>query len=107
MFVMKTGTCQRPPLQWPQDVLAAGVCFPYILSLQPELLSVYSMLDQQLKQTVGVRGAKGLLSTSGKPGIIISSGQISHVAVCLTWYWFCHLWRGSESQTQMSPQTVC
>ncbi|KAM7376048.1 hypothetical protein PAMP_005797 [Pampus punctatissimus] len=64
MFVMKTGICQRPPLQWPQEVLAAGVCFPYILTLQPQVLSVYSMLDQQHKQTVSLSGAKGLLSTS-------------------------------------------
>lgn len=73
MFVMKTGICQRPPLQWPQEVMAAGVCFPYILTLQPQVLSVYSMVDQQHKQTVSLSGAKGLLSTSGKPGNIISS----------------------------------
>ncbi|XP_071354087.1 transforming growth factor-beta receptor-associated protein 1 [Trachinotus anak] len=60
MFVMKTGICQRPPLQWPLEVLAAGVCFPYILTLQPQVLSVYSMLDQQRKQTVSLHGAKGL-----------------------------------------------
>uniref|UniRef100_A0A8P4K207 Si:ch211-266g18.9 n=1 Tax=Dicentrarchus labrax TaxID=13489 RepID=A0A8P4K207_DICLA len=64
MFVMKTGICQRPPLQWPQEVLAAGVCFPYILTLQPQVLSVYSMVDQQCKQTVSLSGAKGLLSIS-------------------------------------------
>ncbi|KAL7380118.1 hypothetical protein ABVT39_012067 [Epinephelus coioides] len=64
MFVMKTGICQRPPLQWPQEVLAVGVCFPYILTLQPQVLSVYSMVDQQRKQTVSLSGAKGLLSTS-------------------------------------------
>ncbi|KAK5886518.1 hypothetical protein CesoFtcFv8_017546 [Champsocephalus esox] len=64
MFVMKTGICQRPPLQWPQEVLAAGVCFPYILTIQPQVLSVYSMVDQQRKQTVSLTGAKGLLSTS-------------------------------------------
>uniref|UniRef100_A0A3Q3H2I4 Si:ch211-266g18.9 n=1 Tax=Labrus bergylta TaxID=56723 RepID=A0A3Q3H2I4_9LABR len=58
MFVMKTGICQRPPLQWPQEVLAARVCFPYILTLQPQVLSVYSVLDQQHKQTVSLRGAK-------------------------------------------------
>lgn len=66
MFVMKIGICQRPPLQWPQEVLAAGVCFPYILTLQPQVLSVYSILDQKHKQTVSLSGAKGLLSTSGK-----------------------------------------
>ncbi|KAF3701063.1 Transforming growth factor-beta receptor-associated protein 1 [Channa argus] len=63
MFVMKTGVCQRPPLQWPLEVLAAGICFPYILALQPQVLSVYSMLDQQHKQTVSLSGAKGIFST--------------------------------------------
>lgn len=70
---MKTGICQRPPLQWPQEVLAARVCFPYILALQPQVLSVYSMLDQQHKQTVSLSGAKGLFSIPGKPGNINSS----------------------------------
>ena len=65
MFVMETGICQRPPLPWPEEVLAAGVCFPYILALQPQALSVYSVLDQQLKQTVCVNGARGLRTTSG------------------------------------------
>lgn len=73
MFVMKTGICQRPPLQWPQEVLAASVCFPYILTLQPQVLSVYSMVDQQRKQIVGLSGTKGLLSTSGKAGNVNSS----------------------------------
>ncbi|XP_076021675.1 transforming growth factor-beta receptor-associated protein 1 isoform X2 [Genypterus blacodes] len=64
MFVMKTGICQRPPLQWPREVLAARACFPYILTLQATTLSVYSMLDQQCKQTMSLSGGKGLISTS-------------------------------------------
>ncbi|XP_034531559.1 transforming growth factor-beta receptor-associated protein 1 [Notolabrus celidotus] len=69
MFVMTTGICQRPPLQWPQEVLAARVCFPYILTLQPQVLSVHSVLDQRHKQTVSLSGAKGLLSTSD--GVVV------------------------------------
>lgn len=124
MFVMKTGICQRPPLQWPQEVLAAGACFPYVLSLQPELLSVYSMLDQQRKQTVSLTGARGLLSTSGKSSDISFSsdpGQInrkepafvfkrrSHVCLSLLRYSqsFLRLLRVSKNQKQMSPQMVC
>ncbi|XP_028995895.1 transforming growth factor-beta receptor-associated protein 1 [Betta splendens] len=61
VFVMETGICQRPPLQWPQEVLAAGVCFPYIVALQPQALCVYSLLDQQHKLTLGLSGARGLL----------------------------------------------
>nr|XP_057947279.1 transforming growth factor-beta receptor-associated protein 1 isoform X2 [Doryrhamphus excisus] len=65
MFVMKTGVCQRPPLQWLDQVLAVAVCFPYILTLQSGALCVYSALDQQLKQTiVSLSGAKVLHSTS-------------------------------------------
>lgn len=124
MFVMKTGICHRPPLQWPQEVLAAGACFPYVLSLQPELLSVYSMLDQQRKQTVSLTGARGLLSTSGKSSDISFSsdpGQInrkepafvfkrrSHVCLSLLRYSqsFLRLLRVSKNQKQMSPQMVC
>lgn len=124
MFVMKTGICQRPPLQWPQEVLAAGACFPYVLSLQPELLSVYSMLDQQRKQTVSLTGARGLLSTSGKSSDVSFSsdpGQInrkepafvfkrrSHACLSLLKYSqsFLRLLRVSKNQKQMSPQMVC
>ncbi|XP_054653230.1 transforming growth factor-beta receptor-associated protein 1 [Dunckerocampus dactyliophorus] len=65
MFVMKTGVCQRPPLQWPEEVLAVAVCFPYILSLQPRALCIYSALDQQLKQTlVSLSGAQALHATA-------------------------------------------
>ncbi|XP_026161773.1 transforming growth factor-beta receptor-associated protein 1 isoform X1 [Mastacembelus armatus] len=83
MFVMKTGICQRPPLQWPQEVLAAGVCFPYILTLQPQVLSVYSMLDQQHKQTVSLSGAKGLLSTPGKSDGVLVFTERDIFSLCL------------------------
>ena len=65
---MSTGVCQRPPLQWPEGVLAAGVCFPYVLTLLPQALHVYSLVDQQLKETVCLLGAKGLLTTKGTAG---------------------------------------
>lgn len=90
MFVMKTGICQRPPLQWPQEVLAAGVCFPYILTLQPQVLSVYSAVDQQCKQTVSLSGAKGLLCTSGEPVNINPSPNPAQITdrAAVKW-WFC------------------
>ncbi|XP_035609634.1 transforming growth factor-beta receptor-associated protein 1 [Oncorhynchus keta] len=64
MFVMKNGICQRPPVQWSEELLAAVVCYPYILALQPQALYVYSMVDQRLKQTVPLLRARGLLSTT-------------------------------------------
>lgn len=72
MFVTKAGTCQRPPLQWSLEVQAARVCFPYVLTLQPHMLFVYSILDQRHKQTVSQHGAKGLLSTPGEPYSLIT-----------------------------------
>lgn len=65
LCVLASGVCQRPPLPWPQDVLAACVCFPYALCLQAQELGVYSLLDQQCKQTVAVSGALGLRATAG------------------------------------------
>ncbi|KAJ3613348.1 hypothetical protein NHX12_019598, partial [Muraenolepis orangiensis] len=69
MFVLSSGTCQRPPMPWPQEVQAAAVCLPYVLALQPRGLSVYSLLDHTLKQTVALDGARGLVS--GPEGVLV------------------------------------
>ncbi|XP_076834766.1 transforming growth factor-beta receptor-associated protein 1 isoform X3 [Brachyhypopomus gauderio] len=63
MFVMQNGTSQRPPVPWPDGVLDAAVLFPYLLALRNQTLHIYSMLDQQLKQTIYIQGGKALLST--------------------------------------------
>ncbi|XP_072314177.1 transforming growth factor-beta receptor-associated protein 1 isoform X2 [Eucyclogobius newberryi] len=60
LFVTASGVCQRPPLHWPPGVLAARAFPPFALSLQAHELAVYSLLDQQCKQTVRVSGALGL-----------------------------------------------
>ncbi|CAL8273681.1 unnamed protein product [Merluccius merluccius] len=65
MFVTSTGTCRRPPMPWAQDALAAAVCLPYVVALRPGGLSVYSLLDRALKQTVALDGARGLVSGPG------------------------------------------
>ncbi|MCI4382975.1 hypothetical protein PGIGA_G00021030 [Pangasianodon gigas] len=64
MFVMNSGISQRPPVPWPDGVLDAVVHFPYVLVLQSKALHIYSMLDQQLKQTVLLNSGKSLLSTT-------------------------------------------
>ncbi|RXN08852.1 transforming growth factor-beta receptor-associated 1-like protein [Labeo rohita] len=63
MFVMKNGTSQHPPVQWPDGVVDAAVHFPYVLALQNQTVHIYSILDQQLKQTVPLQSAKSLVST--------------------------------------------
>ncbi|KAF4083665.1 hypothetical protein AMELA_G00119340 [Ameiurus melas] len=64
MFVTNSGISQRPPVPWPEGVLDAVVHFPYVLALQSKAVHVYSMLDQQLKQTVLLNSGKSLLSTT-------------------------------------------
>ncbi|XP_077095253.1 transforming growth factor-beta receptor-associated protein 1 [Siphateles boraxobius] len=63
MFVMRNGTSQHPPVQWPDGVVDAAVHFPYVLALQNQTVHIYSILDQQLKQTVLLQSAKSLVST--------------------------------------------
>ncbi len=62
---MKNGTSQHPPVQWPDGVVDAAVHFPYVLVLQNQTIHIYSILDQQLKQTVPLQSAKSLVSTEG------------------------------------------
>ncbi len=62
---MKNGTSQHPPVQWPDGVVDAAVHFPYVLALQNQTIHIYSILDQQLKQTVPLQSAKSLVSTEG------------------------------------------
>ncbi|XP_072546340.1 transforming growth factor-beta receptor-associated protein 1 [Salminus brasiliensis] len=64
MFVTKDGTSERPPVLWPEGVLDAVVNFPYVMALQSQALYIYSVLDQQLKQTISIQNAKTLLSTT-------------------------------------------
>ncbi|TSV68157.1 Transforming growth factor-beta receptor-associated protein 1 [Bagarius yarrelli] len=64
MFVLKTGISQRPPVPWLDGVCDAVVHFPYVLVLRSKSLQIYSMLDQQLKQTVFYNNGKSLLSTT-------------------------------------------
>ncbi|XP_030636772.1 transforming growth factor-beta receptor-associated protein 1 [Chanos chanos] len=63
MLVLRDGISQRPPVQWSTDVLDAAVYFPYVLALQSQAVQIYSILDQQLKQTIPVQSARGLLAT--------------------------------------------
>ncbi|XP_069052414.1 transforming growth factor-beta receptor-associated protein 1 isoform X2 [Lepisosteus oculatus] len=63
MFVTKSGISQRPPVKWTENLLAAAVHFPYIVTLESEALRVHSILDQQQKQTLPLHKGRGLLST--------------------------------------------
>lgn len=52
MFATVAGISQRAPVHWSENVLGAAVCFPYVIALDQEFITVHSMLDQQQKQTL-------------------------------------------------------
>lgn len=52
MFATVAGISQRAPVRWSENVIGAAVCFPYVVALDDEFITVHSMLDQQQKQTL-------------------------------------------------------
>lgn len=52
MFATVAGISQRAPVHWSENVIGAAVCFPYVIALDHEFITVHSMLDQQQKQTL-------------------------------------------------------
>lgn len=52
MFATVAGISQRAPVHWSENVIGAAICFPYVIALDDEFITVHSMLDQQQKQTL-------------------------------------------------------
>lgn len=52
MFATVAGISQRAPVHWSENVIGAAICFPYVIALDNEFITVHSMLDQQQKQTL-------------------------------------------------------
>lgn len=104
MFVLKSGISQRPPVPWPDEVLDVVVHFPYVLVLQRKSLQVYSMLDQQLKQTVFLNSSKSLQSTTGSiltPGLIRLAKNVIECNIRAIW-WLASLPHTSRFRVQSS-----
>lgn len=55
MFANAEGASQRAPVNWSESVIGAAVCFPYVVALDESFITIHSMLDQQLKQTLSFR----------------------------------------------------
>ncbi|XP_023667162.2 transforming growth factor-beta receptor-associated protein 1 homolog [Paramormyrops kingsleyae] len=66
MFATAEGISQRAPVSWSESVIAAAVCFPYVVALDQGFITVHSMLDQQLKQTLSFRDGIILQDFEGK-----------------------------------------
>lgn len=81
MFVTAAGISQRAPVHWSENVFGAAVCFPYVVALDEEFVTVHSMLDQQQKQTIPFRGGHILQDFEGK--LIVATSKEIHMLVPL------------------------
>ncbi|XP_026989205.1 transforming growth factor-beta receptor-associated protein 1 homolog [Tachysurus fulvidraco] len=81
MFANAEGISQRAPVKWSENVIGAAVCFPYVVALDDGFITVHSMLDQQLKQTVSFREGHILQDFEGK--VLLASTKAVFVLVPL------------------------
>uniref|UniRef100_A0A8C1EAM2 Transforming growth factor, beta receptor associated protein 1 n=1 Tax=Cyprinus carpio carpio TaxID=630221 RepID=A0A8C1EAM2_CYPCA len=81
MFANAEGISQRAPVSWSESVIAATVCFPYVVALDEGFVTVHSMLDQQLKQTLSFRDGHLLQDFEGK--VVLASSKAVYILVPL------------------------
>ncbi|XP_033847660.1 transforming growth factor-beta receptor-associated protein 1 homolog [Periophthalmus magnuspinnatus] len=81
MFANAEGVSQRAPVNWSESVMGAAVCFPYVVALDESFITVHSMLDQQLKQTLPFRDGHVLQDFEGK--VILASTKAVYILVPL------------------------
>ncbi|XP_066520555.1 transforming growth factor-beta receptor-associated protein 1 homolog [Hoplias malabaricus] len=81
MFANAEGISQRAPVRWSESIIGAAVCFPYVVALDEGFVTVHSMLDQQLKQTLSFREGHILQDFEGK--VVLASTKAVYVLVPL------------------------
>ncbi|CAL8362400.1 unnamed protein product [Gadus morhua 'NCC'] len=81
MFANAEGVSQRAPVNWSESVIGAAVCFPYVVALDQDFISIHSMLDQQLKQSLAFRDGHILQDFEGK--VVLASTKAVYVLVPL------------------------
>ncbi|XP_038240923.1 transforming growth factor-beta receptor-associated protein 1 [Dermochelys coriacea] len=81
MFATVDGISQRAPVHWSENVIGAALCFPYVVALDDEFITVHSMLDQQLKQTLSFKEGHILQDFEGK--VIVATNKGVYILVPL------------------------
>ncbi|XP_053520596.1 transforming growth factor-beta receptor-associated protein 1 isoform X2 [Artibeus jamaicensis] len=81
MFATVAGISQRAPVHWSENVTGAAVCFPYVIALDDEFITVHSMLDQQLKQTLPFKEGHILQDFEGR--VIVATRKAVYILVPL------------------------
>ncbi|XP_066960636.1 transforming growth factor-beta receptor-associated protein 1-like [Macrobrachium rosenbergii] len=66
MFVTAAGISERPPIQWTEGVSAVSYYHPYILTISSQFIRIYSLIDQQHKQTLNFSGGQLLGNFDGQ-----------------------------------------
>nr|XP_003218817.1 PREDICTED: transforming growth factor-beta receptor-associated protein 1 [Anolis carolinensis] len=74
MFATVDGISQRAPVHWSENVIGASLCFPYVVALDEEFITVHSMLDQQQKQTLPFKDGHILQDFEGKVIVATTKG---------------------------------
>ncbi|XP_032698284.1 transforming growth factor-beta receptor-associated protein 1 [Lontra canadensis] len=74
MFATVAGISQRAPVRWSENVIGAAICFPYVIALDDEFITVHSMLDQQQKQTLPFKEGHILQDFEGRVIVATSKG---------------------------------
>ncbi|XP_054977969.1 transforming growth factor-beta receptor-associated protein 1 [Sorex araneus] len=74
MFATVAGISQRAPVRWSENVIGAAICFPYVIALDDEFITVHSMLDQQQKQTLPFKEGHILQDFEGRVIVTTSKG---------------------------------
>ncbi|XP_076991034.1 transforming growth factor-beta receptor-associated protein 1 [Tamandua tetradactyla] len=81
MFATVAGISQRAPVHWSENVIGAAVCFPYVIALDDEFITVHSMLDQQQKQTLPFKEGHILQDFEGR--VIVATNRGVYILVPL------------------------
>ncbi|NWU91952.1 TGFA1 protein, partial [Upupa epops] len=81
MFATVDGISQRAPVHWSENVIGAALCFPYVIALDDEFITVHSMLDQQQKQTLPFKEGHILQDFEGK--VIVATNKGVYILVPL------------------------
>lgn len=61
-------------MHWSENVIGAAICFPYVIALDDEFITVHSMLDQQQKQTLPFKEGHILQDFEGRVIVATSKG---------------------------------
>ena len=90
MFATVAGISQRAPVHWSENVIGAAVCFPYVIALDDEFITVHSMLDQQQKQTLPFKEGHILqdFEGTGFRGILMTFSYQTFTMICLIFFFF-------------------